>query len=154
MNQAGELRQQIEDMALQLVVGEPENGANPSVWLPVLEKISAAAAREHAEPVVGAAAVFGEALRALAQTPSDEPFQVASVLQEGVANLQKALAAPVQENPSSDWSPAQDPELLSDFIGESREHLVNIESQVLTLERDPSDSEALNAVFQIGRAHV
>ena len=148
MNQTGELRQQIEDMALQLVVGEPENGASPSAWLPVLEKIAAAAAREHAAPVAGAAAVFGEALRALAQTPSDEPFRLSSVLQEGVANLQKALAEPAQESPSPDWSPAQDPELMSDFIVESREHLVNIEAQILTLEREPSDSEALNAVFR------
>jgi len=59
VNQTGELRQQIEDMALQLVVGEPENGASPSAWLPVLEKIAAAAAREHAAPVAGAAAGAG-----------------------------------------------------------------------------------------------
>src|ERR1019366_4523930 len=37
---------------------------------------------------------------------------------------------------------------MGDFIVESREHLVNIESQVLTLEREPSDNEALNAVFR------
>jgi two-component system chemotaxis sensor kinase CheA len=41
-----------------------------------------------------------------------------------------------------------DPELMSDFIVESREHLVNIECQLLTLEREPSDTEALNAVFR------
>ena len=91
---------------------------------------------------------FGEALRALAQVPSDDPFAVSSVLQEGVANLQKALEAPAQEIPSQDRSLALDPELMSDFIVESREHLVNIESQVLTLEREPSDCEALNAVFR------
>ena len=148
MNQPGELRQQIEDMALQLVVGEPEDSANASAWMPVLEKISAAAAREHADSVVSAAAVLGDALRALAQSPSDDPFTVSSVMQEGVANLQKALEAPAQEIPSQDMSLALDPELMSDFIVESREHLVNIESQVLTLEREPFDSEALNAVFR------
>ena len=37
---------------------------------------------------------------------------------------------------------------MSDFIVESREHLVNIESQVLTLEREPADREALNSVFR------
>ena len=50
--------------------------------------------------------------------------------------------------PPHDRSLAWDPELMSDFIVESREHLVNIESQVLTLEREPSDCEALNAVFR------
>jgi two-component system, chemotaxis family, sensor kinase CheA len=147
VNQSGELRQQIEDMALQLVVGEPQDSADASAWLPALEKISDAAAREHAGPVVGAAAAFAEALRALAQSQSDEPLKVSSVLQEGVANLQKALAPPAQETPQ-EWSPAQDPELMADFIVESREHLVNIEAQVLTLEREPFDGEALNSVFR------
>src|ERR1035437_3055198 len=135
-------------MALQVVVEEPESSNDASAWMPVLEKISAAAASEHAESVVSAAAVLGAALRALAQSPSNDPFTVSSVLQEGVANLQKALEAPTQEVPSQDMSLAQDPELMSDFIVESREHLVNIESQVLTLEREPSDGEALNAVFR------
>ena len=148
MNQAGELRQQIEDMALQLVVGEPDSGASPSAWMPVLERISAAATREHAASVVRAAAVLGEALRALAQSPSSDPSAVSSVLQDGVASLQNALEAPAPELPSQDRSLALDPELISDFIVESREHLVNIEAQVLTLEREPLDSEALNAVFR------
>jgi two-component system chemotaxis sensor kinase CheA len=148
VNQAGELRQQIEDMALQLVVGEPESGANPSAWMPALEKISAAATRQHADSVVRAVAVLGEALRALAQSPSSDPSTVTSVLQDGVASLQNALEAPAPEPPSPDRSLALDPELISDFIVESREHLVNIEAQVLTLEREPFDSEALNAVFR------
>ena len=146
VNHLGELRQQIEDMALQLVVGEPENSANASAWLPVLETIAAAATREHA--VLSAVAVLGDSLRALAKVPSDDPFAVSSVLQEGVANLQKALEVPAQTLPKQETPLALDPELMSDFIVESREHLVNIESQVLTLEREPSDSEALNAVFR------
>ena len=148
MNQAGELRQQIEDMALQLVVGEPASSANPSAWMPALEKISAAASREHADTVGRAVAVFAEALRALAQSPSSDPSAVSSVLQDGVASLQNALEAPPQEQSQQDRSLALDPELISDFIVESREHLVNIEAQVLTLEREPLDSEALNAVFR------
>ena len=148
MNQLGELRQQIEDMALQLVVGEPEHSANASAWLPVLETIAAAATREHAESVLNAVAVLADSLRALAKVPSDDPFTVSSVLQEGVASLQKALEVPAQVPSNRETSLALDPELMSDFIVESREHLVNIESQVLTLEREPSDSEALNAVFR------
>jgi two-component system chemotaxis sensor kinase CheA len=146
VNQTDELRQHIEDMALQLVVGEPENSANASAWMLVLEKISAIAALEHAELVVSAATVLRETLRAV--SPSDDPSVVYAMLQEGVANLQKALESPAQQTPSQEMSIAQDPELMADFIIESREHLVNIESQVLTLEREPFDSEALNAVFR------
>src|ERR1035441_7034289 len=116
-------------MALQLVVEEPEKSAQLSAWMPVLEKISATAAREHVESVVGAVAVLGETLRAL--SVSGDPSAVSSVLQEVVAKLQQALEAPVPKIDSQEMSLAQDPELMSDFIVESREHLVNIESQVL-----------------------
>src|SRR3954463_8898515 len=97
VNPSGELRQQIEDMALQLVVGEPETGLNASAWVPVLEKISAAAVTERAESVAGAAAFFGVALRALAECSTADPLTVSTVLQEGVASLQSALVSPTQE---------------------------------------------------------
>jgi two-component system, chemotaxis family, sensor kinase CheA len=146
VSQSAELRRQIEDMALQLIVGAPENGGQASAWLPVLEKISASAARERAEAVLRAAAELETGLRALAS--SSEPEAVSALLQEGVANLQKALDASAQSAATAEVHLAQDPELLSDFIVESREHLSNIESQLLTLERDPSDAEALNSSFR------
>jgi two-component system, chemotaxis family, sensor kinase CheA len=43
---------------------------------------------------------------------------------------------------------ASDPELIGDFIMESREHLTAIELQLLTLDQDPANSEAINAIFR------
>ncbi len=43
---------------------------------------------------------------------------------------------------------ASDPELIGDFILESREHLTAIELQLLTLDQDPSNSEAMHAIFR------
>jgi two-component system chemotaxis sensor kinase CheA len=43
---------------------------------------------------------------------------------------------------------SQDPELLGDFILESREHLGVIEAQLLTLEQSPGNLEAVNAIFR------
>jgi two-component system chemotaxis sensor kinase CheA len=43
---------------------------------------------------------------------------------------------------------AADPELLNDFIVESREHLTSIELQLLTLDQDPGNSEAIHAIFR------
>ncbi len=43
---------------------------------------------------------------------------------------------------------ANDPELLGDFILESAEHLSTIESQLLTLEQDPANADALHAIFR------
>jgi len=41
-----------------------------------------------------------------------------------------------------------DTDLLSDFVTEAREHLENADVQLLTLETDPQDADALNAVFR------
>src|SRR5271170_21420 len=43
---------------------------------------------------------------------------------------------------------AADPELLGDFILESREHLTSIELQLLALDQDPANSEAIHAIFR------
>jgi two-component system chemotaxis sensor kinase CheA len=43
---------------------------------------------------------------------------------------------------------ASDPELLNDFILEAREHLTTIELQLLTLDQDPANREAIHAVFR------
>lgn len=43
---------------------------------------------------------------------------------------------------------SQDPELLGDFILESREHLGTIEAELLALEQNPGNSEAINAIFR------
>ena len=42
----------------------------------------------------------------------------------------------------------QDPELLRDFIEEAKEHLSTIEMNMLGLETNPGDTEAINAVFR------
>jgi two-component system chemotaxis sensor kinase CheA len=68
-------------------------------------------------------------------------------LQDGIVRLQEAFELQAQTPPAS-TSLAQDAELLSDFILESREYLTAIEAQVLTLERDPCNSEALHSVFR------
>jgi two-component system, chemotaxis family, sensor kinase CheA len=133
------LKEQIEELALRLVMADSEGPEAALACLSALESIRDAATRGQAPAV---AAVADGLLRALPQSA-----QPAALLGEGMAALQQALeqpAAPAQTG----FSPAQDPELMNDFILESGEHLTNIEAQVLTLERDPYDSEALNAAFR------
>ncbi len=43
---------------------------------------------------------------------------------------------------------AADPELLTDFVLESKEHLTSIELQLLTLDQEPSNAEAIHAIFR------
>jgi len=43
---------------------------------------------------------------------------------------------------------ASDPDLLNDFIVESREHLSAVELHLLALDQDPSNAEAVHAIFR------
>jgi two-component system, chemotaxis family, sensor kinase CheA len=43
---------------------------------------------------------------------------------------------------------ADDPEMVQEFLVEAREHLSRVEAGLLSLEREPDDGEALNAVFR------
>ena len=78
-------------------------------------------------------------------------------LNEGIGRLQKATKTGGETSPEPPRSEAPlapvnslaaDPELLMEFVVESREHLTSVESQSLVLEQDPSNSEAINSVFR------
>ena len=43
---------------------------------------------------------------------------------------------------------ASDPEMVQEFLVESREHLADIENGILALEQEPEDAESLNCVFR------
>ena len=136
MPQPPELRQQIDDLALHLVLGEP---AGSEDWLVALEQIRKTAAQANAPSV---AAEAGAVLQAMRATPA-----AAGELEQAIARLQRA-AEKAGSPPAPIATPVDDPELLTDFALETREHLAAIEAQALTLERDPSDAEALHAAFR------
>ena len=148
MAHSTELRQQVEDLALRLVVAEPLAAADASEWTIALQKIRDRAAKEQASQLAGAASALLESLSATGESGRDT---AADVLQTGIVRLQQILdgeISPAADEARAPSSLSQDPELLSDFVLESREHLASIESQLLTLEGDPHASEALNAVFR------
>jgi two-component system, chemotaxis family, sensor kinase CheA len=133
---SAEVRRHIEDLALRLVVEGPGSAAQ---WTASLEKIRAVAERE------GAAAVAAVAIHAAEESRGGE-FNAAA-LQEQLGLLQQACEAGQSAAPPLK-APAEDTELIADFVLESREHLVTIEAQSLALERDPSDGEALHSAFR------
>src|SRR3954447_9326248 len=68
--------------------------------------------------------------------------------ENGKTHLLSPEAAPVQNPPVVTNSLAEDPELVGDFILESREHLISIENQMLVLEQTPGAVDAIHAVFR------
>ena len=64
-------------------------------------------------------------------------------------DLESKAAGGTETAPAASGNPlASDPELLNDFILESKEHLTTIELQLLTLDQDPGNQEAIHAVFR------
>jgi two-component system chemotaxis sensor kinase CheA len=133
---AAELRQQVNDLAVRLVVEGP---APDSGWIESLERIQALAAGDGATRVAAAAGEIAAAVRQ-GQTAG---------LDQKLAALQQALDAPNDPPAAVEVkAPSEDTELIADFVLESREHLAGIEAQALALERDPSDGEALHSAFR------
>lgn len=68
-------------------------------------------------------------------------------LKAGLNQLQEA-AGQTPPEPLEDSGLGDDPELIADFIVEAREHLANVEVNLLALEKDPSLPDAVNSVFR------
>jgi two-component system, chemotaxis family, sensor kinase CheA len=137
---SAELRQEIEDLALQFVIAEPESATNAKAWISALHNIHDHAEREHAGQLAAAAAAIIQSI--------PEGCLSGEFLQTEIVRLQQILEGEEPERAPTAMPLSQDRELLGDFVMESREHLAAIESELLTLESDPNASEALNSVFR------
>jgi two-component system chemotaxis sensor kinase CheA len=131
----GEFRRQVEDLALGLALGD---GDGASDWRGAAERLGRDAAGAGDAEVAAAAGALAEALGQ--QAPDS------GAVLEAIRRLQEAAEGGGPAAPEK--PPSEDAELVGDFVLESREHLSTIEAQALTLERTPSDREALNTAFR------
>jgi len=152
------LRERIDDLSTQLLMAEPDEtgDAHPEVILAALADISGQADASG----YGEAARAANDLAAAFEQTADSQTSLAE-LQEGLTRLQEALACPQAEPPASPvaevtaakapqpaYSLSDDPELVADFVTESREHLTTIEQRILVLEKEPNNPEAINSIFR------
>jgi len=138
----------IDDLAVQLVMRQPDApiGALAGAWVPQLAGIVESA---RAEGAIQAAESAGSLIALLTATEAPGAEGLSEQLQAGLTELERAVReAGSPKTAANSPSLAQDPELMSDFVLESGEHLASIETQALMLERDPCDAETLNAVFR------
>ncbi len=149
-----DLRRGVEELAMQMVLEDtPLLLANSDSLRSLAERLAEFSRQASSAGRSDAAQIASElsgCVRDAEGQPGPSSTQLESTLESGITRLQQVLsgaAVPAPESQSA-CSIAQDPELIADFVLESREHLENIENQVLALERNPSDPEALNSIFR------
>jgi two-component system, chemotaxis family, sensor kinase CheA len=148
------LRERVEGLAVRLVLG----GTDGQQWAALLADVCHEAETTGRVDVAG---IVAEALEALTHIAGTDNFE--TVFSASIARMQQALVKGGAEAPplraaaelpsptasaTAPFSLGEDPEMIGDFIVESREHLTQVEIQMMTLEKDPGDSEAINTVFR------
>ncbi len=147
------LHARVETAAMQMVLGSADGAARMRLLKGIRTE---AAAAGHAE-VERAAADTIDALE-----KAEDASAGAALASQAIVRIQQLLggssaAATSREfncefSDSTEASPAvplcQDRELLGDFILESRDHLAQLEVQMITLEKEPGNTEAIHTVFR------
>jgi two-component system chemotaxis sensor kinase CheA len=136
-----QLAQHIERaLQIQTFDGSDEN------WPETLQQLSALASQYlgHAVPADARAAA-----QEIAAIGKSQVFQAEEEtrFRSALAGLRAAIDQQ-RDLESTTGQLAEDPELVQEFLVEAREHLSNVEAGILTIEREPDNSEALHAVFR------
>lgn len=141
---ATQLRAQVDRMASCLLVEGPVEGE----WLGILQDICERT-RESATDAAARALELKLRLQSIAAPEVRE-----NVLTAGIEQLRRAIDAEEVAAVSGagdgpgEMTLAADPELMQDFVMEAREHLDRADVELLTLEREPDNKEAINSVFR------
>ncbi len=135
-DQLVQLRESIAALALDVALRDLGSPAQMQQLSPLLMQV-----RRHAESA---------GMTAVAEVACIEAFTETD-WRDMVSRMQSLMTEPA--SPVASTRPAalalnQDPELIADFIMESREHLSGVETQLLALEKDPGNKEAINAIFR------
>jgi two-component system chemotaxis sensor kinase CheA len=143
---AEEIGRKLDEFATEIVLGAAAP-ADPDRWAESLSALAAFARSSGRPEIATMAESVANRMRETLDSASDA--EVRAELADGIERLREAVDSPetIAEDTAA-MSLADDPELIRDFVLESREHLESIESQVLTLDRDPSNMEAVHSVFR------
>lgn len=127
------LHQSIESLALEVALRDLGDAERMQPLLRMLAKV-----REEAASA---------GLTAVAELASGAPADEWA-LRDVVSRMQQMLNEKGQAASATPVPLNQEPELVADFVMESRDHLAAVEGQLLLLEQDPRNREAINTIFR------
>jgi two-component system chemotaxis sensor kinase CheA len=161
-----DLKALVESLAETLVLAQPGDAESDEAIRPLIEEIERWLRRSGHEQ---GASLAREALSHLGMLPDsrDSGWEPAwGSLNESVIRLQalsrqlllearasgggedEEAPSPAESAPGGGSAFSENAELLACFVSESMEHLENADVQLLTVETDPGNADALNAVFR------
>ena len=143
-----ELRGKLDELVTTALI----NGACDQVYVSLAAYGEIAGRMGYPEVAANASELLARGKQLSEKSDSDKCLRSGLVeLQRALEQAQAKFAQSEGERGNSATSPsalAQDPELVNDFITESREHLSAIESGMLILDGNPGEMEAIHAVFR------
>jgi len=134
----------IDSIAAQFVLGEAASVESMAECLAWIRQEADRAGWEEISRLAG---------RIAGRVSASPQWHADGALAEGLEKLRKAVetaTAQKQAAPPAKTTNAlaQDAGLVGDFILETREHLTSIENDLLTLDREPAQPEALHSLFR------
>ena len=145
------IRDRVDQLAMDAMLAQG-NDSTPAL----LTALSEICAQAKAEGFTAIPALIGDMQEMLAANPGEpDAFLTAIthlqlIIEEGNTTSEPVANTIVDEN-KANVAPmllSADPELLADFFVESRDHLISIENLLMTLERDPGNTDAIHSIFR------
>jgi two-component system chemotaxis sensor kinase CheA len=143
------IRQKVDQLAMDAMMAG-EDGHSTAKLLRTLSEI---ATETKAAGLASVAGLIAEMRSALEESPAQPEAFLANItrLQQAIDNPESVASPNGEKVDAALKAPASlaaDPELVADFLVESRDHLTTIESQMLTLEQDPANTDAIHTIFR------
>lgn len=142
------LKAEIDALALETVLRAADVHGQLAVWTESLGRIREAASASGIDAIENEAKSRAAQLSNLASQPPADWTAIAAEVGASLQRMQELTAAAPSRKTVALSEMAEDPELLGDFVVETREHLSNIEAQMLRLEQNPGEPDALNSSFR------
>jgi two-component system chemotaxis sensor kinase CheA len=145
------LRAHVDNAALQIVLGSSTSTERLELLRSIREEAERSGQREVARIIDGAiGAASGTSVASAVETALSDCLSRVQQLLDGPkrAMVQSPAVAEATAGTPAEVPLAEDRELIRDFILEARDHLAQVEQQMITLEKDSSEAEAINTVFR------
>ena len=149
------LRAHIQEIAVRFVMGDLDNAQRSALLTLICEEAQKAGREDVANIAIAAL----EAVSTRSMSDIDAYFSDCATSMQHILGESHDEVVPGEVSPPDAVSPepalappsvplGEDRELLGDFILECRDHLAQVEVQMITLEKEPGASEAIHTVFR------